>query len=385
MSLVTKRIHVLGLGNLESLYQDWEKAFRRISITTTNEFINDSYYQSNHRSSLSSPQSEPGTVSSSAYDIESTSSTSDETPIYNLILATKSFKSLDALSSIKHRLSNKSSILFAQNGLGVIPEINRVLFPDILTRPSYLIALVSHGLYSSGPFKTVHAGPGRILFGHFSELSPTLSILMEKILAASMLNASYFEHVDLHNFQIEKLVINAIINPLSAIFRCANGKLFWIGIKRILVRSLMKRLISEINKVLLRLDGLEGPLDPDRFAIGNMELLVTGIARKTRNNLSSMLQDVLHHRDTEIDYINGWIVAKGEEMGIDVRCNKKLIELVKSREKLTDDEIEVHFPGTISCEEVNAWTQALEDLRCNGIKNSKKLKFNDRGLCLEAW
>ncbi|KAI6245904.1 putative 2-dehydropantoate 2-reductase [Erysiphe necator] len=425
MSLAAKRIHVLGLGNLgcffahclrqadritpitllfhrESLYKDWDNAFQRISITTTEDFINDISYQNNNRASLLSSTSDPTTSISSAFDIESTFSTNstisthssegannyrsnDESPIYNLVLATKSFQTLDALSSIKHRLTDQSSILFVQNGLGIIPEINQVLFPDILTRPSYLVSLVSHGLYSSGPFKSILAGPGRVIFGHISKPSPMSSALVDVILDTLMLNASYFDHLDIRNFQMEKLVVNAIINPLSALFRCENGKLFWVGTNRILVRSLMKRLISEINQVFVRLDGLNGPLDPDRFAVGNMESMVTGIARKTRNNLSSMLQDVLHHGDTEIDYINGWIVSEGEKKGIDVRCNKKLIELVKKREKLTEDLIELHFPGTITRKDMNAWTQALEGLRLNGIKDTKKPIFNQTGLCLEAW
>lgn len=393
MSLVTKHVHILGLGNVgcffahnlqiadkvapisllfhrKSLAEEWDNASRRISITTDDS------------------NSSQGTVTacSHAYGIESISPpSSEQSHIHNLIVATKSYQTLEALSAIRHRLTSKSTLLFVQSSLEIISKINHNLFSDPYTRPSYLIALVSHGLFSIAPFKSVYKGQGRVLLGHISEPSAMTSTLVERILAASTLNATYFDRDDLRNFHLEKLIADAIINPLTALFRCRNGHLFWNGIARKPLKKLTKRLVLEINQALFKLDDEIGSIDPDRFAVSNMEIMVFGTARKTRSNLTPMLQDVLRQRQTEIDSINGWIVEEGEKRGVDMQCNKTLIELVKKGEKLNEDQIETHFPGTISCQEMNAWNQELHELKLGGFQSSKKFLYNERKECVNAW
>ena len=63
-----------------------------------------------------------------------------------------------------------------------------------------------------------------------------------------------------------------------------------------------------------------------------MQKFATETARQTASNRSSMLQDILAGRPTEIDYINGWIVKKAEGLQIDVPENTRLVDLIKQKE-----------------------------------------------------
>ena len=63
-----------------------------------------------------------------------------------------------------------------------------------------------------------------------------------------------------------------------------------------------------------------------------MQKFATETARQTAQNRSSMLQDILAGRPTEIDYINGWIVKKAEGLQIDVPENTRLADLIKQKE-----------------------------------------------------
>jgi 2-dehydropantoate 2-reductase len=47
-----------------------------------------------------------------------------------------------------------------------------------------------------------------------------------------------------------------------------------------------------------------------------------------------MLQDMEHHRPTEIDAINGAIVREGERVGVPTPCNTALVHLVRAREEV---------------------------------------------------
>ena len=61
--------------------------------------------------------------------------------------------------------------------------------------------------------------------------------------------------------------------------------------------------------------------------------LVFSVAEKTAANTSSMLQDVLRGRRTEIEAINGYLVRQAEKHGIAVPVNEALYGMVKAMEE----------------------------------------------------
>lgn len=89
-----------------------------------------------------------------------------------------------------------------------------------------------------------------------------------------------------------KLLANVCINPVTALYGVRNGEVL-----RPPYRRLVERLAREAAAVL-RAEGLR--LD-DQAALAR----VTGVARATAGNRSSMLQDVLAGRRTEIEHLNG--------------------------------------------------------------------------------
>jgi len=61
--------------------------------------------------------------------------------------------------------------------------------------------------------------------------------------------------------------------------------------------------------------------------------MTVDVCRKTARNLSSMLQDINNKKPTEIDSINGEIVAAGRKFGIPVSVNEELVQRIKEIEK----------------------------------------------------
>lgn len=346
------RIHVLGIGNLgrlfahalansenpppislllhrPSLLQEWEKAGRQISITT-NGIIN----------------------SNGQFDVEDISSpTSSDTPISNLIVATKTINTVSALASVSHRLNSESTVLFTQNGMGTLEEANSQVFTDASKRPNYLTSITSHGVFTLSPFSSVHAGLAFVSIGRALQIPPPTSpskaqYLINKVIESPVLAAKEYRPQELLYLQLEKLVINAMINPLTAVFDCKNGELFIHGA----VVKMMRLLLQEASQVLLSLPELRVAADGDdeieiRFSTQELEIKVLDVAGKTAANTSSMLQDVRAGRKTEIDYINGWIVRKGKELGMECEHNGSLVEMVKTEKKIGVEDVRENFEG----------------------------------------
>jgi len=144
--------------------------------------------------------------------------------------------------------------------------------------------------------------------------------------------------------QLEKLAINAIINPLTVIFDCLNGELF----NRPSILVLIRVLLAEISAVILSIirSANTGSLDPDlesRFSEPVLEKVVADVGTKTGKNISSMRQDVRDGRRTEIDYINCYIIARGAKAGIDCRHNRTLVKLVKDKRVISEAQIPTTF------------------------------------------
>ena len=59
---------------------------------------------------------------------------------------------------------------------------------------------------------------------------------------------------------------------------------------------------------------------------------VEAVCEATSSNISSMLQDVLRKKRTEIDYINGAVTRQGKALGIPTPVNDVLTNLVKTIE-----------------------------------------------------
>jgi len=115
-----------------------------------------------------------------------------------------------------------------------------------------------------------------------------------------------------------KAIANAAINPLTALWRVTNGELLQTVDRRWLLTGL-----AEEAAGVARARGIGLPFeDPVAF--------VESVCRATAANRSSMLQDVERGRQTEIDSINGIIVAEGRGLGVYVGINEVVWRLVRA-------------------------------------------------------
>lgn len=123
----------------------------------------------------------------------------------------------------------------------------------------------------------------------------------------------------------EKLMLNASINPVSALARCPNEHLL---ISEDL-RHLMKILVRETVEVA-RSEGVS--IDYEESWKKCLE-----ICEKTRSNKCSMLQDVEAGRPTEIDAISGQVVLRARKAGIPVPFTESLWRLLRGRHSFLEN------------------------------------------------
>ncbi|KAL3472639.1 ketopantoate reductase PanE/ApbA C terminal-domain-containing protein [Aspergillus californicus] len=262
-----------------------------------------------------------------------------------LIISVKAPITVAALKSVCHRLTPNSTILFLQNGMGVIDEINRDIFPDPTQRPHYMLGISSHALAQLGSryFQVRQSGMGTLILGSLLpqapetrpsndqdlDWAPSTKYLLRTLTLTPPLAAVAETPSSIMLYQLEKLAMNCVINPLTALMGCLNGNL----LNNSSTTRLIRLLLLEVSSVICSLPELQGiPGIESRFSPERLHWMVTQLAQTTAKNRSSMFHDVRHGRTTEIEYLNGYIARRGEELGIKCVVNYTIQHLVIAKQ-----------------------------------------------------
>ena len=189
-----------------------------------------------------------------------------------------------------------------QNGIGGL-EMARERFPAAMG------AVVTYGVYREG-CRAELRGWGEIVLPRGAE---------EVAEALERGGARVKVVEDVEPLRWAKLVVNAAINPVTAILQAPNG----VVVENPWAKSLAERLALEAAEVA----GAKG------YSVGNPVEIVMKVAEATARNISSMAQDIMRCRPTEVDFINGAVVRYGEEVGVETPYNHAAYLLIKALEK----------------------------------------------------
>lgn len=232
----------------------------------------------------------------------------------NLTLLLVTTKAGDTLTALQHwlpRIPESVPVVLFQNGLG-----SQQAVADTWPQRPILAASTTEGANRPEANRVVHAGVGETWVGALTpparpEVAGVVSQLSETGLA---LHAENRILVRLW----QKLVVNAGINPFTAILDCPNGD--------ILTDDLFLGNIDPLCREIAQLMAAEGVDTPTP---GELRLRIETVARNTARNTSSMRGDILNGRATEIDFINGYLVQLGRRLDIPTPVNQMLTDRVK--------------------------------------------------------
>lgn len=227
-----------------------------------------------------------------------------------LILPLKAYQIVPCVAQLKSLIGPKVSLVLLHNGLGthlhvktLMPEHNIAVVttsygafkPDKQHLTVTGIGTTQAGWLDSHPLNTDHQG-------QFSSILPPTTW-----------------HRDIMPMLWRKLTINAIINPLTAIFNVPNGELC-----NAQFLPQIRQLATEISAVMTL---KKMPTSVDDIIASCLE-----VATATASNFSSMHQDIQYGRLTEVDFINGHIVKEAERLKKSVPFNQAIWQQIKKME-----------------------------------------------------
>ncbi len=208
-------------------------------------------------------------------------------------------------------LTGKNTVwLTLQNGLGNIERMDK-----ILGKGRVVGGITYQGATVLEVGRIKHAGCGNTVIGEIDGRESERIRDISHIFNQAGIETEISDNIE--GVLWGKLLINAVINPLTAITRVRNGQL----LESPLLKETMKLIVEEAMRVPLK-EGIRLPYE-------RVFEKVEESCYASRDNISSMLQDILRKKRTEVDFINGAIVSEAEKIGISTPLNKALWNLVK--------------------------------------------------------
>jgi 2-dehydropantoate 2-reductase len=231
-----------------------------------------------------------------------------------IIICVKSYDTKKAILEAKAIVGKNTKVLTLQNGIG-----NIEIIAEVVGSEKVIGGVTNLGATLLDVGKVRHAGRGETVIGRIDgKLSIELRTIREifnKVGLETRISR------DIKGLLWSKLIINVGINALTAITGLNNGRLIEFEGTRKILRDAVTEAIRVAKRKRIKLI-YDDPLAK-----------VEAVCEATATNVSSMLQDVLRKRRTEIDFINGVIVRQGQELDIPTPVNSLLANLVKTIEE----------------------------------------------------
>jgi 2-dehydropantoate 2-reductase len=231
-----------------------------------------------------------------------------------ILLCVKSYSLTDCLTFCSPIISTTSLVIFMQNGIGHLepyPQLQNITTAYGTTTEGATLLETAH---------VRHAGSGATYLGFLQQPESHFTELLHKTIAIFTTGGVQTHHTDSILTRLwAKLFINVGINALTATLSCKNGEILTLSG----VTERMQTAIEEAQLIASKkgITIVDNPYQTARI-----------VCQKTAENVSSMLQDVMHKRRTEIKAINGAIVELGKTLDIDTPENSLLCQQIKQIE-----------------------------------------------------
>jgi 2-dehydropantoate 2-reductase len=247
--------------------------------------------------------------------IEASSSIKDIADADLILCCVKSPDTERVMHEIKDLIKPDALILSLQNGVDNAERISQVVPNPAISAVVY----VATGMGGDGHVK--HFGRGELIIGQVSgheNIAAELEQICDLFLSAQI-PCSVSSNIQRELWL--KFLVNCSYNGISAIGQITYGEM--------VQQESIQQLIKDLTDEFLLVADQEGI----NISLAEAQMVNEQIAKTMSGQRSSTAQDLLRHKPTEIDYLNGLIVRKAKQHGLDVPNHQAIYALVKMIEQ----------------------------------------------------
>jgi len=235
-----------------------------------------------------------------------------------LFLFVKAPDTLGALRPFTGQLNPSTPIISLQNGLGNEEAIKAALGGQV----PLVVGITTEGSVAVGHGHSRRIGVGTTVLGSGGASAATLRTVAELLQAGGLLASIAY---DIRPHLWGKLLVNAAINPVAALLDRRNAAITDDSDAAELAREIALEVAAVARALRISLP------TADPWAYVCETVAATAEAR------NSMTLDLEAKRRTEVNQINGAIVAAGRRAGVPTPYNEAVLRLVRAKERTPAD------------------------------------------------
>ncbi|KAI0544520.1 hypothetical protein F4679DRAFT_591362 [Xylaria curta] len=249
------------------------------------------------------------------------------------------------LEALRDRIDRQTTICLLHPGLGLVEELNEHVFTDPDERPNFVLGHSTHrvGKGSRGMYSMKQKQQGTLYLhglprpdgGSVSDKSSIAYEAMRQsqhltdlLSSTETLNVVGLPWVRFLSWKLPRLIFGSAADSISVIMGCKYKDVY----PNRHARALWDSLLDETISIISQLPELQEHPHRIRYFTGN------GFRRKLRtslwgqgNNTSPWVKQVRLGQCPPVDYFNGYIIQRAEELGLEHKYNSMAAETVKAR------------------------------------------------------
>ncbi|KAL2122029.1 hypothetical protein VTJ04DRAFT_2484 [Mycothermus thermophilus] len=284
--------------------------------------------------------------------------------IANLIVTLPPADVVRAIGRIRHRLDHRSTICLINDGLGVAEALIEAYFSNELTRPIFLLGHFTTAVgHTDDRFSVAEIRPGRLFLSLFSneprdpgqrfrikrhpppERTVRATHLVRLLTAIPGLNATGHPYSDFLRYKLPLVVFRTVVDPVAALLDLRYDALA----RNAYARQLMDRLVGEVARVVSLLPECRGSEKLRQYVTSSdfREDVLHKLMRQ-RTADSRMRSLVGKGFDTDIDFLSGYFVRRGHEVGAPPKALDSVMWAVKAKQRGVREQLlnEIPFEGS---------------------------------------
>ena len=232
-----------------------------------------------------------------------------QSPYCYILLPVKAYAIVDAVQQLLPLMTDNAQLVLSHNGMGTIEKVLPLLKPE----QGLWFLSTSHGAFKPDDATLVHSGKGQSVLGALNQAAFAQQQNVEQAMKTALGPLEVI--ADIWPALWLKLAVNALINPLTALHQCKNGEL-----SKGKYDAAIEQLIEEFVLV--------AQASGQDFSIEAIQSRVRQVISQTADNYSSMQQDFVKGRRTELDYITGFLLKQAEQHQLQLPANQAIYQLL---------------------------------------------------------
>jgi cytochrome b translational activator protein CBS2, mitochondrial len=260
----------------------------------------------------------------------------DKTHIDELIVTGAATEAVQALESVKDRVDKDTTVCIVSDGLGVLEDVRKRIFSGTDLGPDFVLGHMSHKLAfnrNTDAVKTLKLG--QMLMTRMQTTRADLHVktearshLVESMTGMTDLRSSFTTYDQWLRFKLPSIIFSTVVEPVCVLLDVPYQGL----LQNPAAQRMMARVTDELVATLRALPEAAESSAIQDFLRGNgiRRLVYNGIMAK-RDQPSHLARLVDKGLPTDLHYLNGYFIRRGKQLGLDLRTNTMLMDMVLAR------------------------------------------------------